>query len=118
MSEHFAQGADSLTAVAIHDDSGQAAGMSQLIRRRIDPTNWFVSTTMVDPDHRGKALGKWVKGVVNLEALEKWPGGEWQETGNAFTNDAMLGINHAMGFEHEYTMSDVEFDVDEVLAKV
>lgn len=115
LAEHYERGSDSITAIAIHDDSGAPVGMSQLIKRRTDPTTWFVSTTMVDPEHRGLALGKWVKGAVNLAALERWPTAEWQETGNAFTNEAMLGINHAMGFRHEYTMSDVEFDVDEVL---
>ncbi len=117
MTEHYLGAAESLTAVAVHDETSAPAGMSQLIKRQSEPTTWYVSTTMVDPKHRGHALGKWVKGAVNLEALEKWPGGQWQETGNAFTNEAMLGINHAMGFRHEYTMSDVEFDVDLVLAQ-
>ncbi|MEA1903199.1 MAG: GNAT family N-acetyltransferase, partial [Actinomycetota bacterium] len=64
-------------------------------------------TTMVDPAHRGHALGKWVKAAVNLEALEKWPGGRYEETGNAEGNDAMLGINRAMGFRVEFTLSEV-----------
>ena len=109
--EHFLQGTEALTAVAVHDESGEAAGMSQLVRRNADPTKWIVTTTMVDPPHRGHALGKWVKAAVSLEALARWPGGEYQETGNAFSNDAMLGINRAMGFEHEYTMTDLEVDV-------
>ncbi|MFB3051924.1 MAG: hypothetical protein ACE1Z0_08050, partial [Acidimicrobiia bacterium] len=50
---------------------------------------------------------------VNLEALDRWTGGEYQETGNAVTNDAMLGINQAMGFEREYTMTEVELGVDQ-----
>ena len=114
MMEHYLQGTDALTAIAIHNESGVPAGMSQLIRRHSDHTTWIVSTTMVDPDHRGFALGKWVKAAVNLDALERWPGAEWQETGNAFTNEAMLGINHAMGFEHEFTMTDAEVNVAQV----
>ena len=112
--EHFLRGTEALTAVAIHDESGQAAGMSQLVRRTADPSKWIVTTTMVDPAHRGHALGKWVKGAVNLEALDRWPDGEYQETENAVTNDAMLRINHAMGFEHELTLAEVEVDVDQV----
>lgn len=111
--EHFLQGTEALTATAIHDESGQAAGMSQLVRRTVDPGTWIVTTTMVDPMHRGHALGKWVKGAVNLEALDRWTDGEYQETGNAVTNDAMLGINQAMGFEREYTMTEVELGVDQ-----
>jgi GNAT superfamily N-acetyltransferase len=105
---------EALTAVAIHDESGAAAGMSQLARRHHDPSTWIVSTTMVDPEHRGHALGKWLKAAVNLEALERWPGAVWEETGNAFTNAAMLAINHAMGFRHEFTMTEVHVDVESV----
>jgi hypothetical protein len=114
--ELFLQGADLLTSVAVLDETGDAVGMSQLGRRRTDPVTWFVSTTMVDPVHRGHALGKWVKAQATLAALDRWPGGEYIETGNAFTNEAMLGINHAMGFRHEYTMTWVEADVDQVAA--
>ena len=79
-----------------------------MIRRNSDPATWIVSTTMVDPPHRGQSIGKWVKGATNLAALERWPDGVYQETGNAFTNDAMLAINHAMGFRHDLTITDVE----------
>jgi GNAT superfamily N-acetyltransferase len=112
--EHFLQGTEALSAIAVKDDTGEVAGMSQLIRRTADPTTWHVTTTMVDPEHRGHSLGKWVKGAVNLEALTRWPGGEYQETGNASTNAAMLAINHAMGFEHELTEAEVEITVDQV----
>ena len=112
--EHFLQGTEALTAVVIKDDTGEIAGMSQLIRRTADPATWHVTTTMVDPEHRGHSLGKWVKGAANLEALARWPGGEYEETGNASTNAAMLAINHAMGFEHELTEAEVEVTVDQV----
>ncbi|MEE9177951.1 MAG: GNAT family N-acetyltransferase [Acidimicrobiia bacterium] len=112
--EHFLQGTEALTAVAITNETGEAAGMSQLIRRKADPTTWQVTTTMVDPEHRGHSLGKWIKGAVNLEALAKWPGAKYQETGNASTNEAMLRINHAMGFEHELTQAEVVVEVERV----
>ncbi len=112
--EHFLQGTEALTAVAITNDTGEAAGMSQLIRRKADPSTWHVTTTMVDPEHRGNSLGKWIKGAVNLEALAKWPEGEYQETGNASTNEAMLRINHAMGFEHELTEAEVVVEIGQV----
>lgn len=110
----FLQGGEALTAVAIHDEDDATAGMSQLVRRNTDPTTWLVTTTMVDPAHRGHALGKWVKGAVSLEAVDAWPGGKNQETSNAHTNEAMLGINDAMGFRHEFTMTNVEVQVSDV----
>jgi GNAT superfamily N-acetyltransferase len=116
LQDHFSKDVDAIWAMAFDDRTGKAVGMSELIRRRKDPTTWEVTTTMVDPDHRGKSIGKWLKGAVNLQALESWPGGVYQETGNAFTNEPMLAINHAMGFEHEFTITDVEIPVDNALA--
>ena len=108
MHAHFLQEAQSVTAVAFAEETGEPVGMSQMIRRNSDPSIWVVTTTMVDPPHRGKSIGKWVKAACNLAALERWPEGVYQETGNAFTNDAMLAINDAMGFEHDITITDVE----------
>lgn len=116
MQAHYSQGMESLSTFAIRDEDEQLAGMSQLVRRHADPSTWLVTTTMVDPEHRGRALGKWLKAAVCLEAVERWPDGGWMETGNAFTNEAMLGINLAMGFQPEYTMTDVEVDLETVQA--
>lgn len=113
---NFLRAGDVLTAVAIHDETGSPVGMSQLFRRASDPATWQVTTTMVDPDHRGHALGKWVKAAVNHAAMEQWPGAEYQETGNAAENDAMLGINNAMGFKPEFTAYEVEVDLSAVEA--
>lgn len=114
MQQMFAASTDGLLAVAIHTASGEPVGMSHLLRRNNDPTTWQVTFTIVDDLHRGHALGKWVKGAVNVAALERWEGGEYAETTNAYTNEAMLGINHEMGFSHEYTMTEVEASLETV----
>lgn len=113
MQEHYQCGTQSITAMAVHSESAQAVGLTQMIRRINDPTTWIVTTTMVDPEHRGNGLGKWLKAAANLRALDRWPGGVYEETGNASTNAAMLAINRQMGFEHELTTTDVEVSVSE-----
>lgn len=112
LQDHYAEGVEAISVFAVHDESGRAVGMTDMIRRKTDPTTWMVSVTMVDPDHRGKSLGKWIKGALNLAALDGWEGGIYEETGNAFINEPMLAINHAMGFEHELTMTDCLLPVD------
>lgn len=114
MHDNFLGGVDSLMALAKHAESGTAVGLSHLIRRHSDPSTWMVTTTIVDPDHRGMSLGRWLKGAVNLEALAQWDGGVFQETANAFVNAPMLAINHEMGFEHELTVTDVQTSVEAV----
>lgn len=118
MTEHYLQEMESLAALATHQESGEDVGLSQLIRRKSDQTTWIVTTTMVDPDHRRRSIGKWVKGAVNIAALERWPGAIYAETGNAFVNETMLAINHAMGFEHELTVTEVDIRTDDALAYV
>lgn len=116
MLAHYAETTDSVTAIALDPASGAPVGMSQLMRRHADPATWIVTTTMVDPDHRGLSLGKWLKGAVNLAARDRWDEGVYQETGNAFTNDAMLAINREMGFKHEFTTTDVEMTVTQAFS--
>lgn len=111
---HYLEIGDSLTAIAIRIDNNELVGMSQLFRRASNPQTWNVTRTMVDPAHRGHALGKWLKAEVNLEALARWPGVTHQETGNAFGNEAMLAINREMGFRPELTMTEVEVHVTDL----
>jgi GNAT superfamily N-acetyltransferase len=113
LQDHYAAGVDALSVFVYEDATGVAIGMTDMIRRKTDPSTWMVTMTMVDPDHRGRSLGKWIKGLINLTALEKWEGGIYTETGNAFTNEPMLAINHAMGFTHELTMTDCLLTVDQ-----
>lgn len=111
---YFLAAGETITAVAIHDATGETAGLSQLYRRHADPSTWQVITTMVDPEHRGHGIGRWVKGASNIKALEIWGDARYQETSNAHTNEAMLAINRAMGFRHEYTMTNYEADLVDV----
>lgn len=63
-----------------------------------DPAVVWVGLTAVDPDHRGHALGKWLKATMTLRILDERPEASDIRTGNADSNDAMLGINRAMGY--------------------
>ncbi len=112
MQTHYQRGTDSISALAVEESTGTVVGLSQLVRRKADPSTWIVTTTIVDPAHRGRGIGKWIKAATNLVALSRWPEASYQETGNAFTNAPMLAINREMGFQHELTTTDVEVDVD------
>ncbi len=112
MQAHYRKLTSSISALAFEESTGGVIGLTQLLKRDSDPTTWIVTTTMVDPTHRGKGIGKWIKAAATLEALSRWPGAVYQETGNAFTNEPMLAINREMGFEHELTTTDVEIEVD------
>lgn len=109
-----------LTAIPRHIESDTLVGFSELLYRRSDPNNIQTTLTMVHRDHRGHALGKWVKAAVILEGLMRWPNGRRILTENAKSNDAMLGINDAIGFKPLGTLLLYEAEttkVDKYLAR-
>lgn len=105
-----------VAAVARHVESGELAGFSEIIKRGTDTSTLYTSLTVVHRDHRGHALGKWIKADAILRAMERWPGATHIQTENAFTNDAMLGINEAIGFEAEHTLIAYQATTDQISA--
>ena len=103
------------TIVARHRTTGEWAGFHDVAWLPSDPKIVFVGATAVDPRHRGHALGKWLKAVMTLRILDERPDVTDIRTGNADSNDAMLGINRAMGYEP--WISDVTWELDVAAAR-
>jgi len=55
--------------------------------------------TAVDPAHRNRGLGRWIKADMWLRLREEAPHVEAIDTDNAASNDPMLAINVEMGFK-------------------
>lgn len=55
--------------------------------------------TAIDPAHRGHGLAKWAKAAMLDRVRNERPAVERVRTGNAFSNEPMLAINNALGFE-------------------
>ena len=86
-------------AVARRTSDGALAGFHDVYWHESAPALMWVGATAVDPEHRGHALGKWLKAAVTLRVLDERPQVTEIRTGNADSNDAMLGINRAMGYK-------------------
>lgn len=94
-----AQGRTMLGTVARPVGSGELVAYSTIGISRHDPVNAFQWDTLVRADHRGHRLGMLVK-VANLRRLLRdAPEAERLHTWNAVSNDHMVAINEAMGFE-------------------
>ena len=109
-----AVGTEAWTVVARHKESGELAGFHDVEWNPANPKVVWVGATGVKPEHRGHALGKWLKAVMTLRVLDERPDVADIRTGNADSNDAMLGINKAMGYRPMIALSTWELAVDEV----
>lgn len=94
----FAAGWVPWTLVARHVASGELVGFTELAWRPDQPAVVMQGDTAVLPEHRGHALGKWIKAVALERLLRECPRAQVIRTGNATANEAMLGINRALGF--------------------
>ncbi|MDQ1396172.1 MAG: hypothetical protein QOG64_1431, partial [Acidimicrobiaceae bacterium] len=63
------------------------------------PQRAWQGDTAVDPAHRNRGIGRWLKAAMLLHVMDERPELRRIETENAGSNDAMLGINVALGFE-------------------
>lgn len=80
------------------DGCGRFVGLTNLIIEPGTPDRVYVGDTAVDPAHRGRGLGKWLKAAITGQILAGLPGVRWVITYNAGSNDAMLAINSQLGF--------------------
>jgi len=81
-------------------DAGQVAGRVTQVEVAPDEPDWmFQGLTAVVRAHRGHRLGLLVK-LAMLEWLaEAEPQRRWMITGNAETNEHMIAINEALGYQ-------------------
>ena len=85
--------------IARHLDSGACVGVTNVWFADWNPAVMHQGDTGVHPNHRGHALGKWLKAEMLQKIRAERPEARVIRTGNAYSNDAMLGINNALGFK-------------------
>ena len=92
-------GRDILSYVARHEPTGQFAGYTTVGQKRLQPDLVDQWDTGVDPKHRNKGLGRWVKAAMALKIREMYPNVRRIDTENVGSNAPMLSINVEMGFK-------------------
>ena len=86
------------TLIARHDPSGELAGFTEVAFADWMGDLMWQGDTGVDPKHRDKGLGRWLKAAMALRVLDERPEVARIDTWNAGSNRPMLAINIAMGF--------------------
>jgi GNAT superfamily N-acetyltransferase len=100
---------------ARHDDSGELAGYTELAFPTLWPAAAWQEDTGVWPKHRDRGLGRWLKAVNALRLLDERSEVEFIDTWNAGSNEAMLGINEAMGFRPLENWGDWQVETADVV---
>ena len=109
---HATAGETILTCIAVHRPSGEYAGFTELKYQSKHPVEGHQHDTGVDPEHRNKGLGRWIKAANVLEFTERFPDVQWIDTGNAGSNEPMLNINYEMGFKTECVIQVYQGSID------
>lgn len=87
-----------LTAVT-QEPSGEISGLTEMGYLPGETGMIHQWMTGVRKRHRGRGLGKWLKGAMLLRIREELPQVRVVVTSNATTNAAMLSINRRLGFK-------------------
>lgn len=85
--------------IAAHRPTGDFVGYTQIKTQDLQPDLAWQWDTGVDPNHRNKGLGRWVKAAMIKRVVNAHPALTRVDTFNAGSNEPMLNINVEMGFK-------------------
>jgi len=103
---------------AVHEQTGQVAGLTYLVVYQNRPELADQEDTAVLAAHRGHGLGAWMK-AANLQRLAAdRPAVKRVRTSNAAENEHMLRVNHQVGFRAEETSENREVRLAELIGRL
>ena len=89
--------------VAVHRPTEDWVGYTAINYWSLHPSVAYQWDTGVDPEHRNKGLGRWLKAEMIKTFTKRHPDVRFVDTWNAGSNEPMLNINIGMGFRPVFT---------------
>jgi len=113
------QGFERWTLVCRHDETDELVGFTEfMFSDDYDPKAAWQEATAVNPVHRDKGIGRWLKAVNALRLMDDRPDIDYIDTWNAYSNGPMLGINITMGFEIVKSYSEYQISTERLAEAV
>ncbi len=106
-----ARGLQPYIVIGIHEQTGEVAGLTEVVVPAQRPTRADQYDTVVVPKHRGYGLGRAMKARMLFELRSAEPQVTDVQTWNAIENEPMLRVNAELGFKVDRQWSEYEADV-------
>lgn len=107
-----AMGAEQRIVVAVHEDSGEVAGLTELNVFAREPEHGRQGDTAVLAQHRGHGLGRAMKSAMLRRLVVEHPDIVRVSTQTAAENAYMAGVNHQIGCRTLWTHVYIEAELE------
>lgn len=103
--------------LAIHEQSGAVAGLTEVVVPAQHPTRADQYDTIVVPSHRGYGVGRAIKARMLFELRAAEPALTEVQTWNAAVNEPMVKVNAELGFQPDREWREYEADVADLVRR-
>ncbi|MFG3556428.1 GNAT family N-acetyltransferase [Micromonospora sp. NPDC047557] len=104
--------------LAQHEQSGEVAGLTEVVVPAQHPTRADQYDTIVAQDHRGYGIDRAIKARMLLELRSAEPELAEVQTWNAQANEAMLKVNAELGYRPDRDWCEYSVDVAELVHRL
>jgi GNAT superfamily N-acetyltransferase len=113
-----ARGLKPYIVLAIHEQSGAVAGLTEVVVPAQRPTRADQYDTIVVPTHRGYGLGRALKARMLFELRAAEPQLRDVQTWNAIENESIGRVNAELGFQPDRQWREYEADVVDLVRRL
>ena len=104
--------------LALHEQSGEVAGLTEVVVPAQHPTRADQYDTIVVQEHRGYGIDRAIKARMLLELRSAEPELIEVQTWNAQANEAMLKVNAELGYRPDRDWCEYSVDVAELVHRL
>ncbi|MFC0503650.1 GNAT family N-acetyltransferase [Micromonospora costi] len=104
--------------LALHEQTGEVAGLTEVVVPAQHPTRADQYDTIVVQDHRGYGIDRAIKARMLLELRSAEPELAEVQTWNAQANEAMLKVNAELGYQPDRDWCEYSVDVAELVHRL